>query len=453
LTRLFGTDGVRGRFGETLTAELAFALGAAAARHVRRVVGPALVARDTRASGVELGAAVAAGLESQGTEVVSLGVVPTPALSWLVPRRGARLGVMVSASHNPEPDNGIKFFEASGAKLSSADELAIEDAVGNGVPEVDPAFERWGKPPQTPDPPPGQVLTDYLDHLRRAYQGKVPPLRVVVDSANGACSGLAGPVMRSLGAEAIDIHDRPDGTNINHQAGSTDTRVLRRRVVEEGADLGLAFDGDGDRAVAVDERGLPVDGDHMLAIFALELQRAGALRGQTVVASVMSNLALEQLLAARGIQLVRTPVGDRHVLDAMLACGAVLGGEQSGHLIDLRLNHTGDGLLTALQLLAVMGADRRPLSELAAVLQPYPQVLKNVPVPSLLDGWRIDGALRSALQRVRGELGADGRVLVRPSGTEPVVRVMVEGRDWKRIGEMADELGAAISAQLPAAVA
>jgi phosphoglucosamine mutase len=410
----------------------------------------ALIGRDPRASGEFLEAAVVAGLAGAGVDVLRLGVVPTPAVAYLTADLGAELGVVLSASHNPAPDNGIKFFAAGGVKLPDAVEDLIEQALATGTgPETGRRPSRDGGLPAGGF---GRVRDDtadierYLDHLLST----VPPdpaglplagLRVVVDCAHGAAYDLAPRLLRRAGADVITIGAEPDGLNINDGVGSTWLGVLAEAVTEYRADAGIAHDGDADRCLAVDGRGQIVDGDQILALLAVALRDTGQLTGGTVVTTVMANLGFRKAMAAAGIGVVEAPVGDRYVLEAMREGKFVLGGEQSGHLILLDHATTGDGLLTGLQLLSVVARSGRPLHELAQVMTRYPQVLLNIPVQDK-SGVAASADLAAAVTAARTELGASGRVLVRPSGTEQTVRVMVEALDGgqaKRVaGSLAD---------------
>ncbi|GAB6877559.1 phosphoglucosamine mutase [Thermaerobacter litoralis] len=444
MARLFGTDGVRGVANTELTAELALDLGRAAARVLaERWGGPprVVLGRDTRASGELLEAALAAGLMSAGAMVVPLGVMTTPGVSHLTGALGATGGAVISASHNPPEYNGIKFFDPQGRKLPDELEEAVEGLVlepagaAGFVPPVGGAVGRRQEAPEAGD--------RYLEHLGRAAGTRFDGLRVVLDCAHGAATPWAPAAWRALGARVTVINDAPDGTNINVGCGSTAPQALAEAVRREGADLGLAFDGDADRVIAVDETGRIVDGDAILAVLALDMAARGELAGDTVVATVMSNLGLERALKAAGLRLVRTRVGDRHVFEAMEQGGFVLGGEQSGHVILRRHAVTGDGILTGLALAAVMVRTGKPLSQLAAVVQPVPQVLLNVPV-ARRDGWEEDPAIQAAIDAARRRLGEAGRILVRASGTEPLIRVMVEGDDEALVRELAEAVAGAV---------
>ncbi len=436
--RLFGTDGVRGLANRDLTAELALDLSVAAA-HVLGDAGEfaghrpvAVVGRDPRLSGEFLSAAVTAGLASAGVDVLDAGVLPTPAIAHLTDALGADLGVMLSASHNPMPDNGIKFFARGGVKLDDVVEDAVETRMG----------EPWQRPTAGSVGrvrPLGDAAERYLAHLLGTVPHDLSGLRVVVDAANGAASLVAPEALRRAGADVIAIHCEPDGLNINEGCGSTHLGPLAAAVLEHGADVGIAHDGDADRCLAVDDRGEMVDGDQILAVLALAMRDRGALANGAVVATVMSNLGFRQAMAREGIDFVETAVGDRYVLEAMRAGGHNLGGEQSGHVVLLDHATTGDGVLTALQLLARVAATGRSLRALAAVMDRLPQVLVNV---RGVDRSRFDGsaALAHAVAGAQAELGSTGRVLLRPSGTEPLVRVMVEAVTAEQAQAVADRL-------------
>ncbi len=428
--RLFGTDGVRGLANDALTAELALDLAVGAA-HVLAEAGEfsghrpfAVVGRDPRASGEFLEAAVVAGLASAGIDVVRLGVVPTPGVAFLTGRQQADLGVMLSASHNPMPDNGIKFFARGGVKLDDAIEDAIEARMG----------EPWARPTGagvgrvTDDP---GLVEAYVAHLVSSLGTPVSlhGIKVVLDCANGAAY-VAGPAaFEAQGADVVRIHAEPDGVNINADCGSTHMDSLRSAVVEHGADLGIALDGDADRCLAVDATGRVVDGDQILAVLALALREDGRLKNDTVVATVMSNLGFLHAMRRSDVAVEQTAVGDRYVLEAMKAHGHTLGGEQSGHVIMSEHATTGDGVLTALHLASRMATTGRSLAELAAVMNRLPQVLVNV---AGVDKARAgtDAGLLAAVAEAETALGDAGRVLLRPSGTESLVRVMVEAESY-----------------------
>ena len=437
---------MRGLANRDVTAELALDLSVAAA-HVLGDAGAfaghrprAIVGRDPRASGEFLEAAVVAGLASAGVDVVRVGVVPTPAVAFLTGSTGADLGVMLSASHNAMPDNGIKFFARGGSKLDDAVEDAIEAHMN----------ETWARPTGADV---GRIIDDgdfverYIDHLVSSIPNRLDGLRVVVDCANGAASRVAPEAYRRAGAEVIEIHTSPDGLNINENCGSTHMGDLQRAVVDAGADLGIAHDGDADRCLAVDAAGVVVDGDQLMAILALAMRDRGVLRANTVVATVMSNLGFKLAMRDAGINLVETAVGDRYVLEAMRASAYALGGEQSGHVIMLDHASTGDGTLTALHVMARMAETGRTLADLAKVMQKMPQVLINV---KNVDKSKASTCvpLQTAITRAAATLGDTGRVLLRPSGTEPLVRVMVEASTEELAREVAQDLAAVVTAEL-----
>ena len=439
--RLFGTDGVRGLANGELGVELAVALGRAGATVLARHAGRRprlLLGRDPRRSGQLLEAALAAGAMSVGADVLRLGVATTPAVAHLVRALDVELGAVISASHNPAPYNGIKFFSHDGFKLPDALEDEIEallpgaEALAAAAgPEVGTSRDRSAE------------LGRYVDFVA-AQAGDLSGLRLVCDCANGAASELAPAALRQAGAAVEAIAASPDGTNINAGCGSLHPERLGRAVVEAGAAAGFAFDGDADRLIATDERGAVVDGDALMAVLACDLSARGELAGDTVVATVMSNLGLELCLRERGMRLLRTRVGDRYVLEAMRAGGFTLGGEQSGHIIFLDRHTTGDGLTTAAAVGALLRRTGRPLSELAAVLPRLPQVLRGVTVRDR-DGAVSHPAVAAAVAAAEARLGERGRVLVRPSGTEPLVRVMVEGADEEAVRQAADAIAAAVA--------
>ncbi|KEF02887.1 MULTISPECIES: phosphoglucosamine mutase [Streptomyces] len=449
--RLFGTDGVRGVANADLTAELALGLSVAAA-HVLAEAGTfeghrpvAVVGRDPRASGEFLEAAVVAGLASAGVDVLRVGVLPTPAVAYLTGSLGADLGVMLSASHNPMPDNGIKFFARGGHKL--ADEL--EDRIERTY-RAHSAGEPWDRPTgagvgRVKDY--DQGFDNYVAHLVGVLPNRLDGLKIVIDGAHGAASRVSPEAFARAGAEVVTIGTEPDGLNINDDCGSTHIAKLRAAVVEQGADLGVAHDGDADRCLAVDHAGNEIDGDQILAVLALGMREAGTLRKNTVVATVMSNLGFKLAMEREGLTFVQTAVGDRYVLEEMKAGGFALGGEQSGHVIALDHATTGDGTLTGLMLAARVAATGRPLAELVRVMERLPQVLVNVPD---VDKTRVGTSpeLTSAVAEAEKELGATGRVLLRPSGTEPLVRVMVEAADIEQAGAVAGRLADVVKSAL-----
>ena len=446
MARVFGTDGVRGVANLDLTAELAVDLAVAAA-YVLGETGAfadqrptAVVARDPRASGEFLEAAVVAGLASAGVDVHRLGVVPTPGAAFLTSFLAADMGVMISASHNPMPDNGIKFLARGGLKLDDDIEIAIENRLG----------EPWQRPigadvGRVGDSTSG--LATYVKHLVASAPARLDGLTVVLDCANGAAFKVGPQVFERLGATVVSIHADPDGLNINKDCGSTHMGDLQKAVVEHGAAAGFAFDGDADRCLAVDATGAVVDGDHILAILALAARDQGRLHADTVVATVMSNLGFVQAMRAAGLTVIQTAVGDRYVLEAMRAGGFTVGGEQSGHVVMSEHSTTGDGVLTAVHLAARMVQSGHSLAELATVMTRLPQVLVNVPD---VDKSRADTdpVLQGEVAAAAARLGDSGRVLLRQSGTEPLVRVMVEAQTHDEARAVADHLAGVVRATL-----
>ena len=459
--RLFGTDGVRGVAGDELTATLALKLSVAAAAVLSEAglpvpPGPpvAVVGRDPRASGEFLEAAVVAGLASSGVDVLRLGVIPTPGVAYLTKALGAAFGVVISASHNPARDNGIKFFGPGGVKLPDAVEDQIEDRLGQGgtgglAPPgtgTAPKTTSFGRVSDA-----GATQELYLDHLLSTLPGDpakaLAGLRIVADCAHGAAYRLAPQALARAGAEVIAIGHEPDGLNINAGYGSTCLDTLAAAVVRHGADAGVAYDGDADRCLAVDADGQLLDGDQILTVLATELAETGQLAGGAVVVTVMSNQGFHVAMRDAGIGVIETPVGDKHVAAAMRAGGYVLGGEQSGHIILLEHATTGDGILTSLQLLSAVHRHGMPLAAAAKMMRKYPQVLVNVPG----DASRLGPGVDAAVRRAESVLGENGRVLVRPSGTEPAIRLMVQATDAalaeQVIGQLAAEVRLALASQ------
>jgi phosphoglucosamine mutase len=447
MSRLFGTDGVRGLAnGPVITAELALSVSVAAARVLGEVGGAradrpkAVVGRDPRASGEFLSAAVVAGLASAGVDVYDAGVLPTPAVAYLTADLGADFGVMLSASHNAMPDNGIKFFARGGHKLPDEVEDRLEAAMG----------ERWARPIGADV---GRVVTmaqahtRYIAHLLRVLPNQLDGLKVVIDAAHGAASMVSPEVFRLAGAEVVEIGTSPDGLNINDGVGSTHLDPLKAAVVAHGAQLGIAHDGDADRCLAVDSTGTEVDGDQIMGILAVALKERGALAHDTLVATVMSNLGLLLAMEREGIRVLQTGVGDRYVLEEMRAGGYSLGGEQSGHVIMLDHGTTGDGVLTGLMLAARVAATGRSIAELGAVMTRLPQVLVNV---RGVDRGRVesDEGLQSAVRHEEAALDGSGRVLLRKSGTEPLVRVMVEAPTQEQADAVAARLAGVVRERL-----
>jgi phosphoglucosamine mutase len=446
VSRLFGTDGVRGVANKDLTAELALDLAVAAA-HVLADLGEfqghkpsAVVGTDSRASGDFLEAAIVAGLTSAGVDVLRLGIIPTPGVAFLTNHVGADLGVMISASHNPMPDNGIKFFSRGGVKLADSVENQIEERLA----------EVWQRPTGSDV---GRAkfafhLTDeYIKHVLSTIPSPITDLKIVVDCANGAASFIAPEIYRRAGIEVIEIHSDPDGTNINLNCGSTHLESLQQAVLEHKADLGIAHDGDADRVLAIDHLGEVVDGDHILAILAITMNARQTLSHQTVVTTLMANLGFKRAMAEHGIEVIQTAVGDRYVLEEMSASNFNLGGEQSGHVILSDYATTGDGALTALQLMWVISAGKRTLHDLAGIVTKYPQVLINVPN---VDKSKVDSnsEVQAVVKSVEAELGDEGRVLLRASGTEPLIRVMVEAKTLDLAEAAAGQIATAVRVNL-----
>ena len=437
---LFGTDGVRGVAGVDLTAELAFNLSTAAAS-VLADLGEfaghrptAIVGQDSRASGQYLEEAICRGLSSAGIDVYRVGILPTPAISFLVKDRGADLGVMISASHNPASDNGIKFFDRTGSKLADQIEAKIESVLGQAVESSNGA---------------GSVIEDlgakesYIQNLLKSLDGNLSGIKVVVDCANGAASFVAPELLKRAGAEVIAISASPNGLNINDSCGSTHLENLIEAVKGEGADIGIAHDGDADRVLAIDDKGSVIDGDFILGILAQDME----LPTKTVVGTVMTNLGLIKALEEKGIGFIATAVGDRYVLEEMLAGGHLLGGEQSGHIIMSKYANTGDGLLTALQLISKLKKSGKSASELASFMKRYPQVLINVSGVAK-EKLASNQVIAKAVGDVRQRLADKGRVLLRASGTEALIRVMIEAQDLSLAQELASELATLVKSEL-----
>jgi phosphoglucosamine mutase len=442
--RLFGTDGVRGVANRELTAELALALGAAAARRLASSGEPgrrvAVIGRDPRASGEMLEAAVIAGLTSQGVDALRVGVLPTPAVAYLTSAYDADFGVMISASHNPMPDNGIKIFGPGGHKLDDDTEDQIEELVAAG-PGLRPAGAGIGRVIDAED-----AADRYLRHIGKANTMRLDGLTVVVDCAHGAASSVAPRAFRAAGARVIAINADPDGLNINDRCGSTHLDSLRAAVVAHRADLGLAHDGDADRCLAIDANGELVDGDAIMVVLALAMRDAGELVGNTLVTTVMSNLGLHLAMRSAGINVRTTAVGDRYVLEELRAGDYSLGGEQSGHIVMPSLGSTGDGIVTGLRLMTRMAQTGSSLAELASTMQTLPQVLINVEVTDKATAAAAP-AVQTAVGAAEEELGDSGRILLRPSGTEPMIRVMVEATDEAVAQRLATTVADAVHAQ------
>lgn len=441
MARLFGTDGIRGVANADLTPDLLLAVGRAAGTILAEGGGEVVVGRDTRLSGPMLEGALVAGLCSAGAHVRILGVVPTPAVAYETVRSAAAAGAVISASHNPVPDNGVKFFSNSGMKISMDLEDRIEALLANPLTQLPTGAGVGSAAPDV------DGSARYLHHLVASVPQPLEGMRIALDCAYGAAWDVAPRAFREAGAEVIAINDQPDGARINVDCGSTSLDALARLVVDEGAHLGLAFDGDADRVLACDEQGRVVDGDRILALCALSLHDRGALKGDVVVVTVMTNLGFKRALQARGIEVIAAPVGDRHVAEAMVDHGAVLGGEQSGHVIFADHATTGDGILTALQVAAAVKSSGQPLSAAGDLFERLPQVLLNVRVA---DRDRLDRSAELWAEVAQAEelLGEEGRVLLRPSGTEPLVRVMVEALDEAQAQQVAEDLARAVEKHL-----
>lgn len=437
--RMFGTDGVRGIANTELTSEIAYGLGRAGAyvltegTHKPKI----LVAKDTRISGDMLEAALVSGILSVGAEAVILGVVPTPAVAHLIREYNADAGIMISASHNPVEYNGIKFFDNKGYKLQDELEDEIQGVIESGFEGVpSPTGHDLGRSSMEIG-----ALDEYTDYALSTIPVDLKGLRVALDCANGACYKAAVKAFRQLGAEVYVINDNPDGTNINENCGSTHPEELQDYVVRKKCDLGFAFDGDADRCLAVDEKGNLINGDFILMLCAKHLKDLGKLKDDTLVVTVMSNLGLDIACKKENIKTIKTKVGDRYVLEEMVKDGYILGGEQSGHIIFLDYNTTGDGLVTALQVAAIRKRSGKTLSELAGIMKELPQVLVNAKVPNEKKNIYLeDEEIINEIKKIEEALHGAGRVLIRPSGTEPLVRVMLEGEDQEEIDKMAHGL-------------
>ena len=433
MARLFGTDGVRGEANAALCPELAYRLGWAAALYFGEKVQEKpliIIGRDTRISGNLFESALATGICSAGGRVEIVGVCPTPAIAYLARTHGAAAGIVISASHNPFYDNGIKFFGGDGYKLPDATEDEIEKLVrrmeaGEKLPRA--TREHIGTIKRRKE-----YVREYIDFVQGTADVQLDGLKVVLDCANGAAYDCMPRVLRRLGADVHVIHAEPDGVNINESCGSTHLESLQKTVLADGADIGIAHDGDADRCLCVDEKGEVIDGDHILVMCAKDMMEKGTLAGNTVVTTVMANIGFHKAIEKAGGRAEITQVGDRYVLENMREHGYRLGGEQSGHIIFSDFSTTGDGLITALQVLAALKRTGRKASELSALMKSYPQLLVNVVVASK-EGWEENAAIAAAIRAGEEELGSDGRILVRPSGTEPLIRVMAEGPDQAQL--------------------
>ena len=447
MRKYFGTDGVRGVANKELTCDLAYKLGRAGGYvltnneyKVKVVVG-----KDTRQSGDMLEAALIAGLMSVGCDVITVGVIPTPGVAYLTRKYGAECGVVISASHNPMEDNGIKFFNKDGFKLDDEIELKIEEYIDNMEKiAYNPIGNEVGVRIHK-----HTAAQDYVDYLKSIVDTDLTGLKVVLDCANGAAYKVAPEVFRELGAEVIAMNVTPDGENINHKCGSTHPEGLQKAVVEHNADLGLAYDGDADRLIAVDETGTIVDGDHIMILGAVYLKKQNKLANDTLVVTTMSNIGLHVAAKEYVIDLAITDVGDRYVIEEMKKSGHNLGGEQSGHMIFLDYNTTGDGTLSSLIVSKIVKEDGKTLSEQSALMTTYPQVLINVDVRNeVKNKFMENDEIRTEIEKLEKLMAGTGRVLIRPSGTQPLVRVMLEGKDEGQIRELAQELADLIKAKL-----
>lgn len=446
--KLFGTDGIRGVANEELTPDLAYRTGLVAGEVLKgesKGKGFVLLGRDTRQSGNMLSAAIMAGIMSTGLDVVDLGVIPTPGVAYLVRKHKANFGVVISASHNPFMYNGIKIFSQTGYKLPDAIEEEIEKHI------LDQTYQpKVSKPEEV-----GMLRPDicskeeYEDYLKGLLEVSLEGLKVALDIGNGALNKMAEKVLKEFGAEVFLIHDNPNGKNINHDCGSTNPKKIQDLVLEKKADIGFSFDGDADRIIAVDDRGRIVDGDHILAICAMYLKEKNELTNNTVVGTIMTNIGLDQYLESIDVNLVKTKVGDRYVLEEMRAKDYVLGGEQSGHIIFSHYNTTGDGLATGIHLLEVMKSLGKTMGELNDLMVSYPQVLVNAKVHrDKKTAYLNHEKIQSAIEKVEKEFSGNGRVVIRPSGTEPLVRVMIEGDDQEKLDRYARELADLIEKEL-----
>ncbi len=444
--RLFGTDGVRGIANKDLTPELAFNIGRAGAYFLSNgKKGNIVVGRDTRKSGDMLEQALTAGILSVGLNVISVGIVPTPCVAYLTRKYNALSGVVISASHNPVEYNGIKFFNEKGYKLDDSIEEKIENIIlDKGVIDLRPIAGDIGEKIVSEN-----GARDYIDHLKKTIDTDLKGLKIAIDCGNGAVYDIALKLFTELNGDVVVINREPNGVNINVNCGSTNPAMIKKLVLKTKADIGLSYDGDADRLIAVDEKGNIVDGDHILAICGTRLKEEGKLKNNGIVGTVMTNMGLDVYLKSKGINIVKTKVGDRYVIEEMLKDGYVLGGEQSGHIIFLEHNTTGDGLLTSLQLIDTVKKTNKRLSELNNLMVNYPQVLVNAKVKNEnKNRYLEDEVIKERIRNLEFEFNGEGRVVIRPSGTEPLVRVMIEGKDQNKIDKMATELADLIEKRL-----
>lgn len=445
--KLFGTDGVRGIANRDLTPELAFQLGRAGAFVLLKEHKDAkvVIGKDTRISGDLLESAMIAGFLSMGVDVMTLGVIPTPAVAYLTRHFKVDCGVMISASHNPAEYNGIKFFNHQGYKLPDELEDEIESYIlGDKKIDFRAEGDKVGRLTHIHN-----AVEHYINYLKSTIQHDFKGMKIAIDAGNGAVYEAAPKLFRELGAEIHVINDRPDGININLNCGSTHPEVVQQLVSDVGADLGISFDGDADRVIAVDDKCQIIDGDHIMAICGNKLKKHGKLKKNTIVATVMSNIGLDIAMKERGCNVLKTKVGDRYVLEEMIKGGYSLGGEQSGHIIFLDYNTTGDALLTALQLIATVKEEGQSLSTLSSMMTSYPQILVNARVRNEnKQAYMKDEVIVSEINKIENLMSGQGRVLIRPSGTEPVVRVMLEGKDQEHLNELATNLAQIIETRL-----
>ncbi len=446
MARLFGTDGIRGIANKDLTPDLAFEVGRAAADVLcNSQKGKILVGKDTRISGDMLESALVAGITSMGLDVVLVGIIPTPAVAYLTRKYKALAGVVISASHNPGEYNGIKFFDSKGLKLADEVEGEIEEIVLNKrVLDTRPTGDNIGRVIEDQD-----GGRHYIDYLKSTINVDLTGMKIAMDCGHGALYQIGPQVIRELNGQVVVVNDSPNGMNINRNCGSTNPEIVQNLVLEEKADMGISFDGDGDRIIAVDNKGNLVDGDHILAICATHLKNKGELDNNTVVGTVMTNMGLDVYLKENDMDIVKTSVGDRYVLEEMLQSGYVIGGEQSGHIIFLKYNTTGDGLATGLHLLEVVRETGKSLGELNNLMTNYPQVLINAKVDNDKKyDYLEDEIIKTEIEKIEKIFHGQGRVVIRPSGTEPLVRVMIEGKDQDKITKIAEDLAQIIEKRI-----
>lgn len=444
--KLFGTDGVRGVANVELTPELAYKIGRAGAYILAGdKKGKVLVGKDTRASGDMLEAALTAGFCSMGLDVISLGVIPTPAVAYLTRKYEALAGVVISASHNPGEYNGIKFFNFEGLKLPDEVEDRIEDIILNNIEiDVRPTEDKVGRVYIE-----NKGAKDYKDFLKSVIDVDLTGITVAMDCGHGALSKIGPETIQELGGKVIVVNNNPDGMNINKNCGSTNPKIIQQLVLDSKADVGLSFDGDADRIIAVDEKGVLLDGDHILAICGTDLKNKGKLKNNTIVGTIMTNMGLDVYLKENNMNIVKTTVGDRYILEEMVKCNYSIGGEQSGHIIFLDYNTTGDGLATGLHLMEVMKSTNKPMSELNNIMKNYPQVLINAKVDNSCKYNYLENLeIKEEIEKIEAMFHGEGRVVIRPSGTEPLVRVMIEGKNQEEITRIAQDLADFIEARI-----